>query len=292
MSFRTSILAGSVGLLLAGCSSDKPAQPAPPPIVVAPAPPPITEPPAPPQPPAPQPAPTEPPAPPVPFKDMQFTWAKELFVEAWDSIINMGGWYSDIPGPECNNPDLYGGIVYHDLVRNQFKWTPLGAVGTLTTENGKLNIDSTQHAVGWAMVSTAGFDHTKPLRLESTLSLEDDPESWIGLTLMQSGSHYREISFRRTGGQLWVQRYSPCHITNIKTISDGTHSIALEWHPEYGWRYILDGEVILTEDLSERTSPLRNTTYVGIFCVNLDSESRRVMGKVRASVGKITVHTV
>ena len=103
--------------------------------------------------------------------------------------------------------------------------------------------------------------------MTADVDLRHNNGSWIGLTIIQSGSHYKEISLRWQDDKLYVQRYSPCFITYIKEIPYKNHTLSLEWFPDKGWRYLLNGEVILTENLTDdRVSKLTANPHIGTIC--------------------------
>lgn len=279
-------------LSLAGCnnSGDKPVTP-----ITQPTPAPVPS-PQPPIGPTPEPLPVPPPSvePKPEFKDLKANWSTVVFEELW-TTTRIGGWFRDIPGPECNNPDMLSAMDFPEFISQQFDWAPIG-ISSLSghgkLENNTLVVDSVQTVHGWAMISSKYMDNKIPLRLETTVELLNDPNAWIGICLIQSHGHYREISLKWENGSLVVQRYSPCSFENIKSIPEGQHHLALEWFPEHGWRWLLNNEVILTEDLSDRSSALTNNTHVGIFCVNLGAEASKIEGKVRATVQPVIVKTI
>lgn len=280
-------------LILAACGGgvQSPAQPAPPVAVVSPpasstgpvAPvivPPVTP-------------PASAPLPDIVTPDGGKGW-KQAWLEPWAAPLALGGWvrHSSL---HCN-----GGVVDPDLApEGSFAagvWSAYnGPIGNLHAHAGQLHIDSFQHAGGYALLTTKTWPIDRSLAVQATVDLQPDNGAWIGLTLIADETDYRELALYTdyaTAGRISAGVWHPCLVEwGIGTWQPGPRTLRLEYTPgaPVCWRHYVDGALLSTERCDVPGAPLVNPARVGVYIVNLLAEGQRMPGRVRATVGPITV---
>ena len=176
---------------------------------------------------------------------------------------------------------VFGGWVRHSLLRCEFgdpdpnlprtqefnpfgaTWSHFGSSGASAwIEGGKLQINGyTAGAVlGWPT-----FDHTKPIRVSAVVDVEQSRGSWVGITLIQDETDYREIALEWYADGLWVELYAPCFSQRLARVDHGPRELTLEYLPSEGWRYLVDDQLIYFEPMSNLGAGLVGDPRVGIY---------------------------
>ena len=223
------------------------------------------------------------------------SWATLLWREPWERLA-VGGGIRREQHPRCPESGTDPG----SLPETSFGvaadgWVTVGAVDARVSA-GHLLIDQVQAGGGWALLHGTLLDHTKPLRVETTIDLQPDPGAWLGITLHAGEGDYREIALHEADGALVVGTWAPCFVRwAVAPVQPGPRAVALEYHPPPGdicWRYYVDGQLVLAERCDDRGAQLAGPPRVGLFAVNLRAESQHgFAGRLRATVGPINVST-
>lgn len=217
------------------------------------------------------------------------SWA-DLWREDW-AAPRLSGWVRHNP-PGCAGQLGDNSILSGPANIPPGAWASIGRVSGVTFASGLLSIDDTQAAGGWALLSEATFDHAKPLRLTGVVDLAPDAGAWLGLTLIQDESDYREIALYESGGSLRVGLWAPCYVQDLAAVPSGPRALALTWHPTDGWAFEVDGVTIHREPIDHAGAALVGRPRVGVYAVNIGAESRRLSsGRLRATVGPLRVST-
>ena len=223
------------------------------------------------------------------------SWAMLLMREPWERLT-VGGWIRREQHPPC--PD--SGADPGSFAETAFGapaagWAPVGNV-VAGVSDGHLLIDQVQTGGGWALLHSTLLDHTRPLRVETTVDLQPDPGAWLGITLHAGEGDYREIALHEADGALVVGTWAPCFIRwALAPVQPGPRAVALEYTPspaDICWRYYVDDVLVLAERCDDRGAQLDSPPRVGVFAVNLRAESQHgFAGRLRAAVGPITVRS-
>ncbi|WP_206689925.1 hypothetical protein, partial [Streptococcus pseudopneumoniae] len=80
-------------------------------------------------------------------------------------------------------------------------------------------------------------DPAQPLRLSGVVDLTPDRGAWLGLTLIQDESDYRELALYEAGGELRAGVWAPCFIEHLGPVAPGPRALSLEYHPVNGWTF-------------------------------------------------------
>jgi hypothetical protein len=237
----------------------------------------------------PTPTPVEPPAAPPPITIPSY-WKTSL-LESWGDL-KVGGWvrHSMLQcGGRLADPNQ---MATGSFFPAGSRWALFGnAAGSLTAADGVLHVDSLQSmGGGFAMLSAQTFDHSKALSISTLVDLKEDRGSWLGITLIQDESDYRELSLRWDGGVLYADLYAPCFVQRLGALQAGPHRITLEYHPVNGWSYLVDGVLLLVEPLDHLGANLVGDPRAGIYIVNVEVEGAGLTsGLVRADLGPLSV---
>ena len=221
------------------------------------------------------------------------SWATLLWREPWERL-SVGGWVRREQHPRCPESGTDPGSPPEASFGVQPDgWVTVGAVDARVSA-GHLLIDQVQTGGGWALLHGTLLDHTRPLRVETTIDLQPDPGAWLGITLHAGEGDYREISIYESGGALTVGAWTPCFVRrDLAPVALGTRAVALEYTPppaEVCWRYYVDDVLVLTERCDDRGAALDGAPRVGVFAVNALAEHERgYSGHLRAIVGPISV---
>lgn len=214
----------------------------------------------------------------------------DLWREDWAAPA-LGGWVRH------NTANCQGGQADQSLRAGASNvapgaWADFGRVNGRTFAQGALRIDDTQTAGGWAMLGGTTFDPDTPLRLTGLVDLQPDDGAWLGLTLIQDESDYREIALYEDRGALRVGLWAPCYVRDLGPVALGPRLLALEYRPGDAWLYRVDGVLLHTELVGYMGAALIGRPRVGIYAVNIGAESRRLsFGRLRATIGPLAVST-
>lgn len=212
----------------------------------------------------------------------------ELWREDWSAPV-IGGWVRH------NGANCQGGQSDQSLLAGVSNvapgaWADFGPVAGRTFASGAMRIDDTQRTGGWAMLNGTTFDHTEPVRLTGLVDLTPDDGAWLGLTLIQDESDYREIALYEDRGALRVGLWAPCYVRDLGAVVLGPRLLGLEYRPGVAWLYSLDGVLLHTEPVDFMGAALIGRPRVGIYAVNIGAESKRLSsGRLRATVGPLSV---
>lgn len=220
------------------------------------------------------------------------SWAALLMREPWERL-SVGGWIRRDHAPCAGREADPGSFAETSFGVPAGGWAPVGNV-VAAVSDGRLLIDQAQSGGGWALLSGTLLDHTRPLRVETTIDLQPDPFAWLGITLHAGEGDYREIALHEADGALVVGTWAPCFIRwALAPVALGARAVALEYTPppaEVCWRYYVDDALVLAERCDDRGAQLDSAPRVGVFAVNLRAESQHgYSGRLRAVVGPITV---
>jgi hypothetical protein len=268
--------------LLAGCGGGDATivEPAPKPEVPAPAPPPRDNAAGAPKPPAP--APTPAPAPPAPPAPAPAVW-EPIWREDWTAAIFDG--YVRHSLLRCaGQPDDPNVLRGRERFAPGATWAHFGSSPLIARP-----VDGHLRIVGYtsgAVLARKTFDPARPLRVSAAIELEQAEGAWVGLTLIQDESDYREISLRWEDGRLFVDLYAPCFLQRLVEVEPGARHLALEHLPGEGWRYVVDGAEVHFEVIGHRGAELVGRPRVGVYWTTHKGGA----GPVRATVGPVTVY--
>lgn len=258
-----------VAAVLIGCGGNdsQEAPPTAPPVVLPTPPPEVPEPPI---------------LPPDPPKPIDPPW-RTVFNVPWEQATVSGGVFDREMGPECRtSPEL----TEFGIIGEPTTWKTIGFPKPFVVQNGTLIIDEIQiPGRGHALVSRDGFPHDQTFSLESTIDLKEDVGAWIGIAVLQSSRHYREISLRWDSGKLLVQRYTPCEVTTLATVQPGAKLLKLSYEPNVGWSYYVDRQLLVKEAAPEF---FKHNIYIGLYVVNVLVESQQIHeGGLRATISPL-----
>lgn len=208
----------------------------------------------------------------------------------WEAV-----WSEDWSAP------VFGGWVRHTILSCQFgdpdpdrlrgrefrgadaTWSYFSSTAASAwPDSGVLRIKgySAGAILGWPT-----FDRTRQLRLTAVVDLVQSEASWVGLTLIQDESDYREIALEWYGDGLWVELYAPCYAQRLARVEPGPRQLTLQYEPGVGWRYIVDDVEVHFEPMNHRNAQLAGDPRAGIYW----HVHRRQAGPVEATVGPLKV---
>jgi hypothetical protein len=201
---------------------------------------------------------------------------------------------------------VFGGYVRHNLLRCNGQqadpnlprgreaqlrgstWSFFGSGGNVFWIEGgalRVNAQGAGAVLGWQT-----FDHTKPLRVEAPVTLEQREGAWIGLTLIQDESDYREISLQWDRGRLYVELYAPCYAKRLAEVEPGERLLSLAYDPAAGWTYSVDQSVVHFEPIDNLGATLVGSARVGIYAHVHQTLPGVSLGPAVATVGAVTVY--
>ncbi len=161
--------------------------------------------------------------------------------------------------------------------------------GSFWVEGGALRVHT--HTAG-AVLGWQTFDHTQPIRVEAPVTLEPREGAWIGLTLIQDESDYREISLQWDRGRLYVELYAPCFSQRLAEVAPGERLLSLAYDPDLGWTYSVDGKVVHVEPIDHLGAALVGSARVGIYAHVHQTVPGAALGPAVATVGAVTVYGI
>lgn len=214
-------------------------------------------------------------------------------------VIGGSACWSPVMSEDWSAP-VFGGWVRHAVLRcagpadpdfprgREFQpagatWSHFGSsAGSAWPDAGKLRIKA--YSAG-AVLAWPTFDHTRPTRVSAAVDVAQADGAWVGLTLIQDESDYREIALEWHGDQLWVELYAPCYAKRLERVEPGPRVLTLEYVPDQGWWYVVDGDDVHFEPITNLGAALVGPPRVGIYW----HVHRQRPGPVEATVGPVVV---
>jgi hypothetical protein len=140
-----------------------------------------------------------------------------------------------------------------------------------------------------AILAWETFEPSEPLRVEAPVFLEKREGAWVGITLIQDESDYREISLQWDKGKLFVELYAPCYSQRLVEVSEGVRNLALEYDKHSGWTYEVDGEKVHFEPIDNLGARLIGKPRVGVYAAVHNTLPGANLGPAAGTVGAIVV---
>jgi len=217
-----------------------------------------------------------------------------LWEELW-SAPKLGGYYRDDNYPGCRGALTDPDVGFSGSVLWGNDWALINeplAKSSVSFRDGNMYVDSLQAAMGFAMLSAARFDNTKKLVLETSVLLQHDQGSWLGVTFINGEGDYRELAVYWDGA-VRVGIWRPCELTRLPAavVQDEAITLRLEYRPNIGWKFYADNVLVHEESIEYLNAALVGPPAVGLYIVNVGAESRQQSsGYVRAVVGPVRVY--
>lgn len=224
----------------------------------------------------------------APLPGPTVAWAEDWSSESW------GGWVRHAPIRCSTEADPQTGETGAQVLGRWGFINEAAARRAISlAAGGGLRIDYPGHTVGFALLSAQRFDRGRPWRLSGEVDLRPDDGAWLGLTLIHGEGDYREIALRVHGRELWAWLYAPCHVRALAQVPPGARLLALDYDPDDGWRYWVDGVQLHHEPMGSNGADLVGDPRVGVYVVNVLAEAGLVdAGSVHARLGPLAVHAL
>lgn len=139
---------------------------------------------------------------------------------------------------------------------------------------------------GFALISQATFDRTKRIVAEAQMLMTaGNAGAFLELCLVAGEGDYRGLAYRRNAESDTINGVAPLREAPLKARGvPGWDVFRLEYNPQVGWKYMVNGAVLAEEPISGPGVPLTANPHLGLYFTGAGPGSW-----VEGAVGSINV---